>query len=784
MELIGEFVDYGSGGYVVETDGGGLEAGVGIGDVDYFGYGKNREIGIRPPRNAPTLQEPAIAGACLRLQLLPKLAGKQATGVDAKVDSRRERNKRCRILCASYVLYADLNSWPASRPSLAGDSRRHHEPSICGEWPKTVSEVSAASRAATGGASAAAGGGGEEFEAVTKSVATVSAATLTPCLEAAPWLPGAVTGAEDEPGARVATAHPVGSWGGDEGCHHRRHRCRRAGEIVDSNRPPLSLLRGAAPSCINSNLQLRLTSKNRLSREPLYFNAAKVEDGGEAGLGDDAGVGFLRRKDREGSGLAREVVECYLAVAGDFPKSSTSSSWVRLSGLYLQTGKYLYKERDKCINMHATPDDSDYSLYPNNMMKPNIVSLNNAIRFIGKMRVLGEYEWLFFHKALFNPHLLASFIGFKKVGSMQSHMSALLDSFPLNFERDYELCAEKIASTFTLVFILLCLARFSFLTQESEFSSPMFGRHIRLVNIRSFLSTLYSLFRFGQVNVEFPLSFLFALLFRFGQASIESSHSPFRFGQVDIELFSFVVFEFGQTDVEFPLSGWVPDRVPGGILHHLFIPPVFISCLGVVEFSVPFVSLLRIWSGEHWVVLIHCCEYGQVSIESPTFTVSIWSSECWAFLFFLLFCRFDLVRQIVTLFLSTLYSLFRFGQCSWECKIPFLTLLFRSGQAEYEWLFFHKALFNPHLLASFIGFKKVGSMQSHMSALLDSFPLNFERDYELCAEKIASTFTLVFILLCLASFCTSSLISNIKPHYWTSTIHLWTLNFYNPYNEN
>ncbi|KAL0906003.1 hypothetical protein M5K25_024462 [Dendrobium thyrsiflorum] len=107
----------------------------------------------------------------------------------------------------------------------------------------------------------------------------------------------------------------------------------------------------------------------------------------------------------------------------------------------------------------------------------------------------------------------------------------------------------RIASTFTLVFILLCLARFSFLTQESEFSSLMFGRHIRLVNIRSFLSTLYSLFRFGQaldlsgeapytsfrfgqVNVEFPLSFLFALLFRFGQASIESSHSPFRFGQI------------------------------------------------------------------------------------------------------------------------------------------------------------------------------------------------------------------------------------------------------------
>ncbi|KAL0916579.1 hypothetical protein M5K25_014105 [Dendrobium thyrsiflorum] len=77
------------------------------------------------------------------------------------------------------------------------------------------------------------------------------------------------------------------------------------------------------------------------------------------------------------------------------------------------------------------------------------------------------------------------------------------------------------------------------------------NRHIRLVNIRSFLSTLYSLFRFGQVNVEFPLSFLFALLFRFGQASIESSHSLFRFGQVNVGfsfLPSMLLFRFGQAD--------------------------------------------------------------------------------------------------------------------------------------------------------------------------------------------------------------------------------------------
>ncbi|KAL0919088.1 hypothetical protein M5K25_011161 [Dendrobium thyrsiflorum] len=92
---------------------------------------------------------------------------------------------------------------------------------------------------------------------------------------------------------------------------------------------------------------------------------------------------------------------------------------------------------------------------------------------------------------------------------------------------------------------------FSFLTQESEFSSLMFGRHIRLVNIRSFLSTLYSLFRFGQVNVEFPLSFLFALLFRFGQASIESSHSLFRFGQVSIESFPHSPFRSGQVNAGF-----------------------------------------------------------------------------------------------------------------------------------------------------------------------------------------------------------------------------------------
>ncbi|KAL0913838.1 hypothetical protein M5K25_017328 [Dendrobium thyrsiflorum] len=140
----------------------------------------------------------------------------------------------------------------------------------------------------------------------------------------------------------------------------------------------------------------------------------------------------------------------------------------------------------------------------------------------------------------------------------------------------------SLSSSFLFHSILFILSEdsFSFLTQESEFSSLMFGRHIRLVNIRSFLSTLYSLFRFGQVNVEFPLSFLFALLFRFGQASIDSSHSPFRFGQVDIELFSFVVFEFGQTDVEFPPSGWVPDRVPGGHTSPPLHSPYFYFLLG------------------------------------------------------------------------------------------------------------------------------------------------------------------------------------------------------------
>ncbi|KAL0908033.1 hypothetical protein M5K25_022498 [Dendrobium thyrsiflorum] len=131
---------------------------------------------------------------------------------------------------------------------------------------------------------------------------------------------------------------------------------------------------------------------------------------------------------------------------------------------------------------------------------------------------------------------------------------------------------SSIASTLIPVFLFAVLR------------GTLLHRHICLVDIGSFLSTLYSLFRsgqtflgkllthrfdlvrcvldrslfavfefgqadielfsftvfeFGQVNAEFPLSFLFALLFRFGQASIESSHSPFRFGQVNVGLFLF-----------------------------------------------------------------------------------------------------------------------------------------------------------------------------------------------------------------------------------------------------
>ncbi|KAL0917269.1 hypothetical protein M5K25_012319 [Dendrobium thyrsiflorum] len=116
----------------------------------------------------------------------------------------------------------------------------------------------------------------------------------------------------------------------------------------------------------------------------------------------------------------------------------------------------------------------------------------------------------------------------------------------------------SLSSSFLLHSILFVLSEdeiiliFSFLTQESEFSSLMFGRHIRLVDIRSFLSALYSLFRSGQVNAEFPLSFLFALPFRFGQASIESSHSPFRFGQIVGLSFSapYLPFRSGQCSCE------------------------------------------------------------------------------------------------------------------------------------------------------------------------------------------------------------------------------------------
>ncbi|KAL0911567.1 hypothetical protein M5K25_019716 [Dendrobium thyrsiflorum] len=147
-----------------------------------------------------------------------------------------------------------------------------------------------------------------------------------------------------------------------------------------------------------------------------------------------------------------------------------------------------------------------------------------------------------------------------------------------------------------------------------EFSLDLPFTVCALVNAR-FLSSLTLLFRSGQaeVNVEFPLSFLFALLFRFGQASIESSHSPFRFGQADS--WSFL--------------------------------------------STPYSSF----------------RFGQMSIESSTFTVSIWSDVCCTLFFschyghlylvireFSLDLPFTVCALVNARFLSSLTLLFRSGQ--------------------------------------------------------------------------------------------------------------------------
>ncbi|KAL0913069.1 hypothetical protein M5K25_016501 [Dendrobium thyrsiflorum] len=133
----------------------------------------------------------------------------------------------------------------------------------------------------------------------------------------------------------------------------------------------------------------------------------------------------------------------------------------------------------------------------------------------------------------------------------------------------------------------------------------------------------FAVFEVGQANVEFPLFWLGArqglweayfttssfplftfllggcralftlcfAVFEFGQANIESSHSPFsnlvrcvsgrslfvvfEFGQANIELFSFIVFEFGQANIElFSFIvfefGQVNDELPFSLL---FVSP-------------------------------------------------------------------------------------------------------------------------------------------------------------------------------------------------------------------
>ncbi|KAL0921018.1 hypothetical protein M5K25_008043 [Dendrobium thyrsiflorum] len=73
-------------------------------------------------------------------------------------------------------------------------------------------------------------------------------------------------------------------------------------------------------------------------------------------------------------------------------------------------------------------------------------------------------------------------------------------------------------------------------------------------------------------------------------ASSRSLFTIFELGQVNIELFPFAVFEVGQANVEFPLFGWVPDRVSGRHTSPPLHSPCLLSCLGVVELFLLFVS--------------------------------------------------------------------------------------------------------------------------------------------------------------------------------------------------
>ncbi|KAH0460690.1 hypothetical protein IEQ34_011353 [Dendrobium chrysotoxum] len=205
-------------------------------------------------------------------------------------------------------------------------------------------------------------------------------------------------------------------------------------------------------------------------------------------------------------------------------------------------------------------------------------------------------------------------------------------------------------------------------TELFSFAVFEFGQ----ADIRLLGSLLHIIFEFGQVCDEL----FFIHCFRI-QVDIELfSFVVFEFGQTNVGLFlfcpavanmvrwisncfSFVVFEFGQTNAELPLSVGCPTESLGGILHHLFIPPVFISCLGVVDFSSLFVSpfsnlvrqtlsrpihRFRIWSGSLFTVF----EFGQVDIERFSFVVFEFGQTDveFPFLFHSLFRRFRIWRTL------------------------------------------------------------------------------------------------------------------------------------------
>ncbi|PKU73208.1 hypothetical protein MA16_Dca019789 [Dendrobium catenatum] len=202
--------------------------------------------------------------------------------------------------------------------------------------------------------------------------------------------------------------------------------------------------------------------------------------------------------------------------------------------------------------------------------------------------------------------------------------------------------------------------------------------------VRQTLSHPHSLFGSGQVNVGFCL-----LSCCFDLVNVEL---PFSFPLcLAVSIWSsehWVIFihcfdlTFGKLFIR-----CCEYESLGGILHHLFIPPVLLSCLEVVEFSAD--SLFRCFDladiRPFGKLIIRCCEYGQVDIELFSFAIvnMFRSSQVNVRSFFsLLFCCFDLVN--VGFFFSLPLCCFNLVRqiVSSLLFLLMFTVSIRSGQAD------------------------------------------------------------------------------------------------------